>query len=460
MVRLNYAHKLALTMTALIILAATTIGYPMVYRQFAMMEEQFEITGRTLVQQVATSSIKMVFSEDQLSLGNLITSIEAQNNVVSVIVINRDFEVSKTIGTDIDLNVLKQEKFFKEADVFTDANNVSWFSSPINFKGVAGGVAWVGLNKTPLIHNQRVVVTSAFLTVALLVCAIIWLAIRLSATLSKPINDIILAAKAIDSGNFSYRIRNSHRGEFAELKEAFNNMAENLEQKLTVERNFSRFVSSPVASHYMKREDSEITLQGERVEASIIFVDLVNYTGFSEQHSSEIVADVLNFYFSEFSDACHQFHGNVDKFIGDCAMLVFGCPHPDALHQQHALECAIHIRDRVAQLNQIRQQADQPWLDIRIGLAGGTVLAGLLGSSERLNYSVIGEAANLAARLCDKAPRGGILTERNFFNSIKHRNAISSHETQRIHVKGFSHKIDTLVVDELFMTANTGEDNA
>jgi adenylate cyclase len=226
-------------------------------------------------------------------------------------------------------------------------------------------------------------------------------------------------------------------------------MAQELEQKLTVEKNFSRFVSGPVANHYMMREDSEMTLKGERVEASILFVDLVNYTAFSNQHSPEVVADVLNFYFSEFSETCHQFHGNVDKYIGDCAMLVFGCPAPDVNHRQHALECAVSIRDRINTLNKSRKAADQPYMDIRIGLAGGTVIAGLLGSAERLNYSVVGEAANLAARLCAKAPQGGILTDRDFLAQLSTKTKISTHQTQRIQVKGFSEAIETLVIDEL-----------
>lgn len=449
MLNLNYAQRLALTMTALILLAAVTIGYPLIYSQFSIMEEQFNYNGETLANQVSANAVNMVFSEDQQSLNNLVQSVANQKNVISVIIIDRDYDLTAASGPQPEMSVLHNEVNFHSATSHVGSDNQVWFSAPIIFKEVSGGVAWIGLDKSPLIKNQTLVVSSALILVALLVCAIIWLAVRLSRSLSKPINDLINAAKAIDSGNYSYRIKDNNAGEFAEVEDAFNSMAQGLEQKLTVEKNFSRFVSGPVANHYMTRNDSEITLKGERVEASILFVDLVNYTAFSNKHSSEVVAEVLNFYFSEFSEACHHFKGNVDKYIGDCAMLVFGCPAADANHRKHALQCAVLIRDRIQLLNKGREAAGLPWMDIRIGLAGGTVLAGLLGSPERLNYSVVGEAANLAARLCAKAPQGGILTDREFLNLLGEKTQISTHETQRIQVKGFSDEIETLVIDEL-----------
>lgn len=439
-------------MTALILLAAVLVGYPMGYRQFAMMEQQFETTGNTLAQQVASSAVEPLFAEDNFNLERLINIILDQSDVVSVLIINRDLKLIGTESPRPEQQVMNQPEFFSTPGLLTDQNNITWFHTPIIFNGVTGGAAWVGLDKTPLINNQKLVITSAITAVSLLVLGIIWLAVRLSRALSKPIHELISASEALAHGDFSYRIKSSASGEFADVNKAFNDMAIGIEEKLKLEKNFSRFVSPSVAMHYMRRDESEISLQGERVEASIIFVDLVNYTGFSEQNPPEKVADILNFYFSEFSKACHQFQGNVDKFIGDCAMLVFGCPQADEDHRQHALDCAIYIRNRIHTLNSELKRNNQPYMEIRIGLAGGTVLAGLLGSAERLNYSVIGDAANLAARLCDKAPTGQILTDRDFILQLGESKKIHTHETQRISVKGFSQEIDTLVIDERDIT--------
>lgn len=449
MFKLTFAHKLAMTMTALVLLAALVIGYPMVHRLFSMLEEQFNTIGTSLASQVAVNAVEPIFVSAEFDIQRVISSFEDQPESMAIVLVNRDGETFGTLGTRPPEALLYDEQYYKASGVWVDSNNVAWFHHPIQFNNVVGGVAWVGINKRPLIANQNIIVSSALTVVALMVLTIIWLAVRLSRNLSRPINELIDAAQAIDSGQYNYRIRSSGKGEFAGVKEAFNNMANNLEEKLTLERNISRFVSPGVAHHYMSKDDSELTLQGERVEASIMFVDLVGYTAFSEQHSPETVADVLNFYFSEISDVCHQFQGNVDKFIGDCAMLVFGCPYSDELHREHALECALNIRNRIHDLNAQRRIEQKPWLDIRIGLAGGTVLAGLLGSRERLNYSVIGEAANLAARLCDKAPSGEILTDREFLKSLGPRSDLRTHETQRLSVKGFSQPVDTHVVEDL-----------
>lgn len=449
MLRLSFAHKLAFTMTTMVLLAAFVIGYPMVHRQFSMMEEQFETIGYSMSQQAANSAVEPIFVSDVFAIDRLVKSFSDNTQVLSVVLVNRDLEIFGTPAPRLEQNILTDSQYFQSSGVINADNEISWFHVPVRFEGVTGGSLWLGLDKSPLLSNQRWVIYSALAAIVFLVTAIIWLAVRLSRNLSKPINELVLATQAIDSGNYSYRIRQSHSGEFANAKVAFNNMACNLEEKLRLEKNISRFVSSPVAHYYMSKNESELTLQGERVEASILFVDLVNYTGFSEQHAPEKVADILNFYFSEFAEACHQFEGNVDKYIGDCAMLVFGCPNSDTFHREHALECAWYIRNRIRSLNEQRQVEQQPWLDIRIGLAGGTVLAGLLGSQERLNYSVIGDAANLAARLCAKAPHGEILIDRNFLMAIRNRDRVRTHDTQRLDVKGFSQPVDTLVVEDL-----------
>jgi adenylate cyclase len=452
--RIRFATKLALTMTTLILLAAILIGYPMVYRLFSMMEEQFETIGLAISKQAARSAVQPIFENDDFGIERLVNSVLEQELVVAVVLINKDFDIFGTSYPRPTNELLQSSEYFRTPNIINDENNISWFTHPIEYERtsdepVSGGVVWLGLNKGPLISNQQLVASSAVTVVALFVLAIIWLAVRLSRNLSKPISELIEATHAIALGHFHYRIENNLTGEFADVKKSFNDMAQGLEEKLTLEKNISRFVSGPVANNYMSKNESELSLKGERVEASILFVDLVKYTSFSQQHPPETVADVLNLYFSEFSMACHQFNGNVDKFIGDCAMLVFGCPASDELHREHALECALHIRNRIHELNAERRIQHLPWLDIRIGLAGGTVLAGLLGSSERLNYSVVGEAANLAARLCDKAPCGEILIDREFLKSLGHRPDLRIHETQRLTVKGFSQPIDTLVVEDI-----------
>lgn len=454
MFQLTFAKKLALTMTVLILVVTVFVGYPLIHRQFAMTEQQFNETGATLAKQAAANATEIVFTKDAFAIERLINNFIELQNVRSVVLINRDLEVFGTESPRPAPDTIQNPEFFELAGNFTDDRNITWFFAPIRFQSVTGGAVWIGLDKNPMLENQQIVITSALIGVALFVLSIIWLAVRLSRTLGKPIQALVDATHAINAGNFSYRIRAKQRGEFAAAAEAFNEMARGLEEKHQLERNFSRFVSPSVADHYKDRNDAEMSMRGELVEASIVFVDLVKYTNFSEHYPPEKVAEVLNCYFSEFAESCHSFQGNVDKYIGDCAMLIFGCPKPDPKHRQHALTCAVDIRTRIDRMNRLRQEQGEPTLSIRIGLTGGTVLAGLLGSPDRLNYSVVGEAANLAARLCDLAPEGEILTDKRFLNAVCEDKLVDTHQTQAIQVKGFRDLVETLVIDSIDPSLN------
>lgn len=440
----HFGHKLALIMSLLVLVASCLLGYTMVNRQFSLMESQFNETGSILASQLSAASVELVFTEDQLSLGSLVFSLNKQPSVVSAAIINKEGEFLAEAGRSVAL--LGEVDAFKSAGSEAGPNNVVWFYEPVVFRGVSGGAAWVGLDKSELIASQHAVIQSGVIVVMLLVLSITLIAVRLGQSLGKPVRDLIEGTQAIEAGHFGFRIRGNHRGEFSDLTKAFNHMAKGLEQKQRVEGLFSRFVSDPVAARYMAKDNVELNREGRRVDASVLFVDLVGYTSFSEGRHPEEVAEVLNLYFTEFANTCHQFGGNVDKYIGDCAMLLFGCPQPDTEHRFHAMQCALQIRERITAMNEERAEKQEPILNIRIGVSGGTVLAGLLGSHERMQYTVIGEPANLASRLCDLADPGQIITDKAFYTQLNERHPLRAKETQSIQVKGFQSKIDTLTI--------------
>jgi len=128
-------------------------------------------------------------------------------------------------------------------------------------------------------------------------------------------------------------------------------------------------------------------------------------------------------------------------------MLVFGCPQSDPEHRYHAMECALQIRDRITAINQERSARQEPCLDIRIGVSGGTVLAGLLGSHERMQYTVIGEAANLASRLCDLADLGQVVTDETFYALLHKRHPLQVLSTEKRSIKGFQSAVEVLTIN-------------
>ncbi|MBS3756999.1 MAG: HAMP domain-containing protein [Desulfobacterales bacterium] len=445
--KLHFGHKLAIIMTVLVLAASCIVGYTMVFRQFMLLEKQFSETGTMLADQLSAGSVELVFTEDHLSLLSLVNSLSEQSPVVSAAFINRDGKVLAEAGRPIPVDRFAERIAAQNAGSLSNQSSTVWFYSPVVFQDVTAGTAWVGLDKSDYIAAQGGLIRSGIIVVVLLVMAVSLVAIRLGRSLGRPVRDLIQGTRAIEAGDYGFRIQGNYGGEFKALTRAFNSMAEGLEQKIRVERLFSQFVSNPVAARYIARDHIEISREGRRVEASVLFVDLSGYTAFSEDRRPEETAEVLNFYFTEFAEICHQCTGNVDKYIGDCTMMIFGCPQQDPQHPFQAMQCAIRLRERMAELNSKRARAGQPCLNVRIGLTGGTVLAGLFGCNERLQYTVVGEPANLASRLCDLASPGQIMTDKAFYREVNSVYPLQAHENRSISVKGFKTNVEVMVID-------------
>ncbi|MFW6284445.1 MAG: adenylate/guanylate cyclase domain-containing protein [Desulfosalsimonas sp.] len=442
----HFGHKLALVMTALVLIASCILGYSLVHRQFVLLEKQFAQTGTMLASQLSAGSVEGVFTEDELGLASLVNSLNENLSVAAAALVSRDNEILAHAGRDLPMYQIEGAGAFQTSGSLSGHGDIVWFYAPVVFQNVVGATAWVGLDRSELAAGKNRVVYSGGIVVALLVLTITLAAIRLGRSLGKPVNDMIQGAEAISSGNYGFRMQDHYKGEFAALADAFNCMAADLEQKLRVERTFSRFVSNPVAARYMDKEPSDLGREGCREEASVLFADLSGYTEFSQSRSPEEIARILNLYFARFAEICHNCNGNVDKYIGDCAMMVFGCPQPDKDHRYNAMTCALQIQQRIAAFNEERRRENLPCLDVRVGISSGIVLAGLFGSRDRLQYTVVGQPANLAARLCDLADAGQILIDREFYQHVSARFPVQAHTTRRIQVKGFSNGVEVMIV--------------
>ncbi|MBT5831449.1 MAG: adenylate/guanylate cyclase domain-containing protein, partial [Candidatus Latescibacteria bacterium] len=138
-------------------------------------------------------------------------------------------------------------------------------------------------------------------------------------------------------------------------------------------------------------------LGGREVNVAILFTDLRDFTPLSEKCSPREVVEILNEYFTLVVEAVHTHHGVLDKFIGDAAMAVFGLDGKSA--HENAILSAFDIQAGLITLNQKLTAQDRPNISNGIGIHCGPVVAGNIGSEERLEYTVIGDAVNTAARL-------------------------------------------------------------
>ena len=238
-----------------------------------------------------------------------------------------------------------------------------------------------------------------------------------AAGVSRPVFVLRQATRAVANEEFDHRVEIRTRDEFRELGESFNQMSASLAEKVKIRSALDKTVSREIADHLLQQG---VELGGETREASILFTDIRGFTGISERLSEHELLDMLNHYFTSINACIQQHQGTIDKFIGDAVMALFGVPGHDERHAYHAVQAALEIVAAVDELN--LQQPDQE-LHIGIGINSGRIIAGLMGSEDRLNYTVLGDQVNLASRvesLCKFYGASILLTEETRDQAIAH----------------------------------------
>jgi class 3 adenylate cyclase/CHASE2 domain-containing sensor protein len=172
--------------------------------------------------------------------------------------------------------------------------------------------------------------------------------------------------------------------------------AEAAVERLRLQASFAGQVSPAVMKEML---DGNVSPGGRLAEVCVLFSDVRDFTTLSENMPPEVVTTVLQRYFDRMVGAVHRYDGTVDKFIGDGMMVIFGAPKKSDDTCGDAVRCALAMMDELDRLNGEFEREGLPTLTIGIGVNYGTVTVGYIGSSERYNYSAIGDAVNVAARV-------------------------------------------------------------
>jgi adenylate cyclase len=168
--------------------------------------------------------------------------------------------------------------------------------------------------------------------------------------------------------------------------------------KRQIKQLFGRYVSPAVIDQLMANP-ALAQLGGERREMTVLFSDIRGFTSASERGTPEAVVAQLNEYFGVMVDVLFRYQGTLDKFVGDMVMGLFGAPLGDPSHADHAVAAALEMSAELDRLNVTWRAQGRPVLDIGIGINSGEMIAGNIGSSAIMSYTVIGDAVNLGSRL-------------------------------------------------------------
>ncbi len=213
-------------------------------------------------------------------------------------------------------------------------------------------------------------------------------------------------------------------------------------EKMYVRGLLGRYVSPSVADFILRHPD-RCALGGEEVIATVLFADIRGFTALTERFPPRVTLGLLNDYFQAMSQVVFAHDGMVDKFIGDAIMAIFGAPVPTDDHAARALSAAAQMLERLDELQVQWQSEGLPAIQIGIGIATGTMIVGNMGSEARADFSVVGDAVNLAARLQDINKELGTTilissATRDACKGAKLAPWVSIEEARRVQVRGHS----------------------
>ena len=413
--RIPIAIKLALTFTVLIGAGMITLGFLVGSNQTTLLEEQIDRFGNTLVLQMVETAREPLLANDHLNLELITTSMHQDSNIEGAAIFNDERAlVVKTgaVPANPSLDLFNESRSIFQWE--TSQHALISYISPIVFRDIVVGYALLTFDHSVMNKAKEDTIAMVVTTILLMLLAAIAASLYLGKRLTRPIQQMMLASRAFSEGKFDYRITEQRNDELGVLMQSLNLMGEGLLRKEQVEKIFSRYVSPQVARQAIADLEhvKELELGGRHVEASVLFADIVGFTSLSESMSPQEVSALLNQYFSHIARAVLFCGGHIDQYMGDCAMIVFGVPEECESHSFKAMACAWMILELVTELNKRRRQRQQVPIEFRIGVNSGTMLAGNMGSTERMEYTVVGDSVNLASRLSHAGnPGEAILTE-------------------------------------------------
>ncbi len=184
--------------------------------------------------------------------------------------------------------------------------------------------------------------------------------------------------------------------ELEDLATGFNTMVDGLQERDKLRTTMGKYMTEEVVAHLMA---GDIRLGGAKLHVTVLFSDIRGFTSISERMSADELVGLLNEYFTAMVGIVMEEGGVVDKYIGDAIMVVFGAPVQRPDDSVRAVRAAVRMRGALAKLNESFTARGKPILRTGVGLHTGEVIAGNIGSEQRMEYTVIGDTVNLASRL-------------------------------------------------------------
>lgn len=458
--------KLALFFTMTICSAIISLGALISFLQAQTLQEQATQFNKALTTQAAYVLETPLLLNNKEAITTIVMNLMRETTTASITIYASDYSVIKTYGTNGYKAVFPKnaiEYTQQNPDELEIVNNMlgkvkqmNRYTIPIQYNALVIGYLSVAFNYSDLENIRVQTLEIIFLITCIAFLIAITAAFYISSLLFKPFNELLAASESIHKINFGEDKHNpknlfDRKDELEVLMDSMNHLNKGLLQKDKVEAFFSRYVSAQVANQVLKDLDNieSVKLGGEHVMASVFFADIVGFTSLSEALQPQEISSLLNEYFSKIIEAVTFCNGRVDKFIGDCAMVVFGVPEKNPHHAFNCVACAWMILQLIAKYNDKREAEGAVTVEFRIGANSGMMLAGNMGSTERMEYTVVGDSVNLASRLSGTGEPGQLIITEDVFIEQGLESSVLTEVKDLIKIRGKTLPVKILNVKDI-----------
>ncbi|MGE5217382.1 MAG: adenylate/guanylate cyclase domain-containing protein [Chloroflexota bacterium] len=424
-VRVPLKVKLSVLITLLIVLSVLLVGDFLLERAENSLTAEITKRGYTIARDLAASAKNPLVTQDELTLSLLVRDAMRDEDVAYAIIADENGKIVAHGDLNFVGKRLERPKGLRPVGAemlvqsYADAKggHIIDFAVPMEFSKVPLGALYLGFSDRSIRQTIARARNQTLWITALMILGGIGGAIGLAIVLTKPIHKLAQGTKAIAAGSFDIVLPIAARDEIGDLTESFNEMAKSLREKEKIKHAFSSYVARQVVDEILKNPD-EIMLSGARRDVSVIFCDMRGFTPLAERLPPEEVVAALNDFYSLMIDTTIKHDGMINKFLGDAVMAIFGAPvyYPD--HCLRAVKTALAMQRGIAELSAKRVMQGKDPMAIGIGISAGEAVAGTVGPECQMEYTVIGDKVNLAARLESNAKPGQVLVSESTYQQV------------------------------------------
>lgn len=444
-VPLSLAVKWTLVLAMFLALGMGLLGTYLIAEQEVAFDRQGSRLGALLAEQLARSSAEPLLADDDFSLELLVRRQLDDQFVVGAAVFDAQgwsraaAGINPEVDDDLTLwleDTADQDWLLREPGKPKKVV-ASIYTRPILFKKVEVGYVLLSLDRAPLEQDRRMLVRAMAMATVGLIVVLGFLAFPLARWMSEPIRRLVvneqLSALLPSPDNYIQ----PHKDDIINLEMKIQHLRQNVR---SAEDALTRYVSPGVARTALAGPNG-LSIGGQASHGSVLFCDVVSYTRMSRILEPDQVVELVNDYFGAFASAGDYFAGTVDKFIGDCVMIVFGVPETDDRHAINAISCGRAIVRLVEAISVSRSAVGLPVVDFRLAINSGPMHAGNFGNADRMEFTVIGNTVNLASRLSERAPRNLLIVSQQTVNEPGVKDIVEMEKLEPVTLKSYDNAV-------------------